>query len=446
VATKKDLIEAQGFSRRRLLSAFTGGAPGGKELEPAKPLRAVAAGIALTAMLILGGVFYGLVRPGLPTGWQNDRLILASDTGARYVSVKGVLYPVINTASARLLIPAGKFSVITTDQKTLAGIKIGSAVGILGAPDDLPALGSLVGTGWAACESPAATTSLVISPTPSISATAAAAVVSLGGSTYVVVGNRRYAVSHANADAVLRAVGLGTAATAPVDGRWLNLFEPGAALAPITVAGAGAGVSGSDLKVGSVVHPTGAADDQRYLVTANGQLARLSPLAYQLYLLGTGARLGAERQVSPAAIASLPTAKAPGGGSNWPTSTLTALSGAAPACALLRHTGATATTVLATAASDASFPSGAGVHAAAGAIVRTGAKKSGETYLVDKTGTAFAVPGATAEIVGRLGYTESDVTEVSQGWIDFLPSGPPLTVAAAGSSPKAASALSSDNK
>src|SRR3954468_21544372 len=100
MATKKELIEAQSYSRRRLLSAFIGGAPGGKELEPAQPLRAVVAGIALTAMVLLGGVFLGIFRPGLPDGWENNRLIIASDTGARYVSIDGTLYPVINTASA----------------------------------------------------------------------------------------------------------------------------------------------------------------------------------------------------------------------------------------------------------------------------------------------------------------------------------------------------------
>jgi type VII secretion protein EccB len=446
VATKKDLIEAQGFSRRRLLSAFTGGAPGGKELEPAKPLRAVAAGIALTAMLILGGVFYGLVRPGLPSGWQNDRLILASDTGARYVSVKGVLYPVINTASARLLIPSGKFSVITTDQKTLAGIKVGAAVGILGAPDDLPSSTALVGTGWAACEVSGAKTAVTITPTSSLDATTAGAVVSVGKTSWVIAGTRRYAVSGGNADAVLRAVGLGTAATVPVDGRWLNLFQPGATLAPITVAGAGSAVSGSDLEVGSVVHPTGTADDQRYLVTANGQLARLSPLAYQLYLLGTGAKLGGARQVSPADIATLPTAKAPGGSSNWPAAALVPSSDGSPECALLSRTGGTTATVLAGIAKGATFPTVAGVHATAGSLVRTGPKGSGETYLVDQTGTAFAIPGATSEILGRLGYAESDVAEVPQAWIDFLPSGPALTVSHAGSSPRSTTAAATGSE
>jgi hypothetical protein len=66
MATKKDLIEAQGFSRRRLLSAFVGGAPGGKELEPAQPLRAVIAGVALSVMVIIGGMFYGILSPELP--------------------------------------------------------------------------------------------------------------------------------------------------------------------------------------------------------------------------------------------------------------------------------------------------------------------------------------------------------------------------------------------
>ena len=34
MATKKDLVEAQSFSRRRLTTAFVSGAPGGREVEP----------------------------------------------------------------------------------------------------------------------------------------------------------------------------------------------------------------------------------------------------------------------------------------------------------------------------------------------------------------------------------------------------------------------------
>ena len=442
MATKKDLIEAQGFSRRRLLSAFTGGAPGGKELEPAQPLRAVAAGIALTAMLILGGVFYGLIKPGLPSGWQNDRLILASDTGARYVSVKGVLYPVINTASARLLIPADKYAVITTDQKTLAGIKIGSPVGILGAPDDLPAADSLVGTGWAACEVSGSKTAVAISSAPLLTTTNNAAVVTSAGTTWVVAGKRRYAVSGTDVDSVLRAVGLDTSTSTAVDSRWLTLFSPGRTLAPITVAGAGASLTGSDLKVGAVVHPTGSAANQRYLVSADGELAPMSPLAYQLYLLGTGSTMGGQRDVSPGEISSLPTAKSPAGSATWPTSTLHPLAGTEPTCAALIGSS----TQLATVTDGVSLPSrSAGVRVAngAGALVRTGPTGAGMLYLVDGTGTAFAVPGANSGLIARLGYTEAEVRQVPQAWIDFLPTGPALTVAGAGATPQKSASASS---
>ena len=250
MATKKDLIEAQGFSRRRLLSAFTGGAPGGKELDPAKPLRAVVAGVALTAMVILAGVFYGLVRPGLPQGWEDNRLVLVSDTGARYLTVGGELHPVINTASARLLVPAGDFSVISTDQATVADITVGGTVGIVGAPDDLPAPDALIDDGWTACVDRGAARQRSPFATHPI-ATAApgnGTVVTVDDELFVVAGGYRYAVDPDEANAVLRAVGLGASAPIEVDGRWLNLFQPGADLAPLTVEGAGDSIDGTDLR------------------------------------------------------------------------------------------------------------------------------------------------------------------------------------------------------
>ncbi|POH85159.1 hypothetical protein CJ026_026090 [Ralstonia pickettii] len=177
MATKSDLIEAQNFSRRRLLTAFTSGAPEGKELEPAAPLRAVIAAIALTAAVVLAGVFYGLIQPGLPSGWQNGKLIIAKDTGARYVTVDGVLHPVLNTASARLLMPAGQFDVINTSQSNLADIPLGSTVGIVGAPDQVPAASALIDTGWTACLVDAGGIAVQLGEAPAATATDRAIVV-----------------------------------------------------------------------------------------------------------------------------------------------------------------------------------------------------------------------------------------------------------------------------
>jgi len=445
MATKKDLIEAQGFSRRRLLSAFTSGAPGGKELEPAKPLRAVAAGIALTAIVVIAGLFYGFIRPGLPAGWENNSLILVKDTGARYVAIDGVLYPVINTASARLLMPAGEFTVVSTDRQSLDGIPIGAAIGILGAPDDLPAPDSLIGDGWGACAIDGEQTAMSLSGATTVTASEGGAVVSRDGRTFVVIGERRYEVDAAQSSSILRAVGLDTAPTVPVDGRWLNLFDSGAELQPLVVPGAGDSIAGVDLVVGAVVHPQGSADTERYLMTAAGELAQLSPLAYQLYLLGTGAELGGEQDVSPAEIADLPTAASPAGGIDWPADTVVALEDGAQPCAVLTHDDAgDPHSTLGFAANDVVLTgesAGVSVAVDGGALVRAGgegAQGSGMVYLIDETGTAFPVPGANADIVAQLGYTLDDVKRVPEAWVQFMPTGPSLTQDAARSTPVSA--------
>lgn len=445
MATKKELIEAQGFSRRRLLSAFTGGAPGGKELDPAKPLRAVVAGIALTVGVILVGVFSGIMQPGLPQDWQNNRLIIATDTGARYVSFEGTLYPVINTASARLLIPADDFTIVETDEGALADIPVGASIGILGAPDHLPGPDALLNTAWTACVDDADGTAVSISDDPiAAPSTGTGAVVRRDDELFVVSDGLRFAVSTDDANAVLRAVGLGTSDIIDVEGRWLNLFQPGAELAPLTVSGFGTSIEGIDLTTGAIVHVQGSAADQRYVILESGELAQLSPLAYQLYLLGSGADAGKEREVSPAELAELPTAENIGG-ADWPTQPLSILSDGETPCAVL---GEDAVTVLGSTASElpedranvrVSVGGGALVHLSAG-----GDEAVSTAMLIDESGTAFSIPvtgtgdseSESDDGIRRLGYSADDVGRASNEWIQYFAAGPALTPEAAGMSPE----------
>jgi Protein of unknown function (DUF690). len=432
MATKNDLIEAQSFSRRRLLTAFVSGAPGGKELEPAAPLRAVFTAIALAAAVILVGVFWGIVRPGLPSGWDNGRLVLVSDTGARYVTIEGKLHPVINTASARLLIPSSDFDVITTDQATLSGIELDSTLGIVGAPDSLPARAALVGDGWTACVAGGGL-DVRIEETPAAKQTSGAFVVSSEKKQFVVAGGQRFEVSAKQSDAILRAVGLGGQDVVAVPTPWLNLFTPGTTLQPLSISGAGDAVSGTQLTVGQVVHIDGSADDERFVVRADRTLAPLSPLAWQLYQLGSG--LGADdvTAVTAAQVAGLRTGN-PIGGADWPSAAFAAPADATRPCALLDE----GTTTLAEqpTATEASV----GVHVAAGhgALVRSGGRGDQSVSLitlVDATGTAYALPGATTETVKRLGYTEKNIAAAEQAWTDLLRTGPALTEEAAGRTP-----------
>lgn len=441
MATKNDLIEAQTFSRRRLLTAFVSGAPGGKELEPTAPMRAVIAAIALTVAVILVGVFWGLIRPGLPNGWDNGKLILVSDTGARFITQDGVLHPVINTASARLLLPSTDYSVITTDQGNLDGVSLGDTLGIVGAPDELPTPAGLANAGWSACVTDDAALDVRIGTRAPAEAAGRAVVVDSGGERFVIAGERSYAVPRDSGDAVLRAAGITSLNPVDIPADWLNLFLPGADLAPLTVAGAGTAVSGSDFRVGDVLHTTGDPENERLLVQPDGTLAELTPLGWQLYQLG-GAD-GDVIEVTPAQTSALPSASRPAGGADWPATGFTAAEAGERPCAVLVGEGTSSRTVLATRSADAEMSAQVFVEPGSGALVRAGGRGEQNTALVtlvDATGTAFALPGATEETIARLGYTLTDIGSASDGWIDLLKTGPALTEDAAGMSPGVESA------
>lgn len=437
MATKNDLIEAQTFSRRRLLTAFVSGAPGGKELEPTAPLRAVIAAIALTVAVILVGVFWGLIRPGLPNGWENGKLILVSDTGARFVTVEGELHPVINTASARLLLPASDFAVISTDQQNLQGVALGSTLGIVGAPDELPAPDRLQNAGWSACVTDDAGIDVQVGGSTADAADDRAVVVESGGDRFIIDGERSYAVGDGGSDAVLRAAGITALDPVEVSSDWLNLFTPGTALEPIEVADTGRSIPGTDLAAGDVVHLQDTPDSERLLVQADGTLAELTPLAWQLYQLGDGASV-TPTEVSGADTQALTTTARPAGGQDWPATGFQSIDSDERACALLVGGGAEARTVLAVQPADAEVSAGVHVEPGTGALLRAGGRgeqSTGIVTLVDATGTAFALPGATEETVNRLGYQVDDIDPVGDVWIDLLATGPALTEEAAGTSP-----------
>jgi hypothetical protein len=272
-------------------------------------------------------------------------------------------------------------------------------------------------------------------------------VVERDGETYVVAGGTSYLVAEQDRTAVLRAIGLDAAAPVEVRGEWLALFTRGSDLQPLTFDGRGT-IEGVDLPAGSVIRPTGGGDSERYLLTADGSLSRLSDLAYRLYLLGGGAgALGDEVEISPAEIGALSSADA-AGADDWPQQTLTPLTGATAPCATLAGDANEQRTALAEGGSAIDDRGGVDDEAVTetgntrvtvsedgGALVRGGA--AGTLTLVDGGGTAYAVPGDPASGAARLGYTASDITTVPAPWILLLPAGPALTPEAAGATPEA---------
>ena len=66
MASKSELLQAQAFNRRRLQTAFTSGAPGGRELPPAKPLRGVVVSVALAILTVIVSLLIGTFSGSLP--------------------------------------------------------------------------------------------------------------------------------------------------------------------------------------------------------------------------------------------------------------------------------------------------------------------------------------------------------------------------------------------
>lgn len=439
MASKRDLVEAQTYSRRRLLTAFVSGAPSGQELEPTKPLRGVVAGVLLSAVLVLGSLAWGQVRPGLPDGWDDNRLVVA-DTGARYVALDGTLYPVANATSAHLIVPAGAFGTVQVDADDIADAPRGPRVGIEGAPDAPPAQADLVATGWTSCvadDGPVTTLGQDAATHVPSAAAGTGVLVDSGDDVYVVVDGLRHRIPAHHLTAVLRAAGLEGAAPLRVPAGWLHLFPAGSDLEPLVVAGAGETVpasSGLDLEttVGTVVEVSGVGEGtRRYVVDADGNLSPLSDFAAPLYEVGSGADEPTVER-SAADVADVRTSETPVAPADWPQRVTDPLPAGTTPCAVLR-TGDATTVDLASAAPGALPPAGVHVAPGAGALVaaQSAPGAAAVVALVDESGRAFGLPDPDDELLARLGYAADDVTAVPPAWLDLLPSGPALTVEAA---------------
>lgn len=446
MATKKDLVDAQAFSRRRLVTAFVSGTPGGREVEPRKPFRALIGGVAVSAMIIAAGAAAGLLSPSLPDGWDNNTLVVAKSSGARFVALQGKLYPVINTTSARLIIAANAFRVVSVPDKKIATAPRGITVGILGAPDVLPAANRLDQSGWAACTSNTGGITTVLSQQPAAEpATGKAVVVRSTAGTWVVTGDYRLPVTAQNQAEILRALSLDTVPSIAASAAWLNLFQAGPALTPLTVPGAGNKLSNSSLPAGVVVGSvlavsSGAGSVRRYVVDAAGKLAPLTPVGYALYRIGSGSSLGGDVPVSAAQTAGIATESQPVAPTQWPTSVPTPVSGVP--CALL-STSASSDSTVSLASSSSVQPVATGhstsVAPGTGAVIRIvgdGVVNRGPVELIDQSGQAYPIPDPVT-VLPQFGYQTSQLSNVPQPWAELFTGGPTLSGDAARRAPAA---------
>ncbi|MEZ0070128.1 type VII secretion protein EccB [Streptacidiphilus sp. MAP12-20] len=155
MASRRNELSAYTFARKRTVAAFLQPSGGGSVEDAPRALRAVVPSLVLGAVAVAAFGAYGMLRPSAPHGWQKaNAVIVDKQTTTRYVMLDGVLHPVLNMSSARLLL-SGNSGVQYIDDSVLNSPQIqhGPTIGIPYAPDNLPtATDAAAVKTWAACE------------------------------------------------------------------------------------------------------------------------------------------------------------------------------------------------------------------------------------------------------------------------------------------------------
>ncbi len=449
MASKRDLVEAHTYNRRRLVSAFLSGAPAGREVESVSRSRPVVAGLVLGGLLLGGAAVAGLLTQPLPDGWENGYVVIGKSSAARFVSIKGSLHPVLNATSARLILPSAKgFQVLVVDDGKIAATPHGATLGILGAPDDLPPAGSLVQSGWVSCYGGrTVATSISTQPLGALD-DAGGLTVRVDGNgedvRYLLAGGRRFRIPTDRYDGVKQYLDKPeTPQTVP--GTWVDLFNPGTDLAfgsfafP-TPAQAGRPLP-TQLTLGNKIGAIGQLVVNRDQGSAmsvmldNGTIP-LTPFAAAVYQATAPGTLGQPTTVSNADLARIqPSDTRSFFSADWPR-TVPATTGGTP-CAVLETTPAKpATTHLMMQPAESSrvrLPNGQSVYVqpGRGGLVRASSTGTGgPVSVIDQSGQSFTITDPSAETLTRLGFKDVVPPYVPPAWVARFASGPALSEAA----------------
>ncbi|AEN12721.1 MULTISPECIES: type VII secretion protein EccB [unclassified Streptomyces] len=167
MASRRDELNAYTFAKKRTVAAFLQPSSTGTEEGAPRPLRAVVPSLIVGALILAGFGAWGMFKPSAPTDWSKPgaKVIVGKKSTTRYVVLstgkgkdkKTLLHPVLNLASARLLLNPQEFDVVQVGDDILDAGKPprGPILGIPYAPDRLPEEKD-AGTAkrWAVCEQP----------------------------------------------------------------------------------------------------------------------------------------------------------------------------------------------------------------------------------------------------------------------------------------------------
>ncbi|MGK5671547.1 type VII secretion protein EccB [Micromonospora sp. URMC 106] len=454
--SRQDQLHSYQFTVQRAVAALVM-----RETDPARsPFRRLA-GAALASVLVaaigLGGfALYGLFAGGGKTWRDAGAVIVEKESGARFVYREQKLHPVLNYASALLIIGADRPKTVLVSRRAIDGVPRGLPLGIADAPDSLPARSRLSTAPWTVCS--------VAGGEDDRSAPRSALLIGVAGDGGRALGDDALLLRHPDGglhlvwhqrrhllrdpNRVLAALAATRARAVPVAPALLNSLPAGADLAPLALPDEGersARVSGA--RIGDVYLVRNSGGGRQYAVALRDGLAGITELQAGLLLARTGQ--GEPEPITLGRFAALPKLPdlAPTGPTAPPTAPprLAAPDGSALCVRVGDDGGASEVRLgvrlpdLAAAPRAASPASGGGVRAdhvvvepGRGAVVESVAApgaSGGAVSVVTDLGRRYVLAGG--EVLGMLGYRDVRPVRLPAGLVSLVPAGATLDPAAA---------------
>jgi ESX secretion system ATPase EccB len=452
MASRSDQLHSHQFALQRAVGALAMRDP-----DPvASPLRriggALFASVLIAALAVAAVGVYGLLRPGGGGAWREGRAtIIEKETGARYVYVDGVLYPVLNYTSAILLL--GTTDTVQVARNELVGVPRGTPVGIPGVPDPLPGRDQLVTDPWTLCSRPATETgvesTLRVGWVPPAAPLGPGGVLAAdpAGGLHLLWNNRRFALTEPSL--VLTAFAWAQSSATLISTAVLNSIPAGPDLGRVSTPRSDEPSAVPGLRVGEVFVVINADSSRIYGIALADGVSDVTAVQANLLAVGDANGGGPVHELSPAEYASAPRLDSliPSGDDAPPATTpdQVRLGEQAGVCATFAPEAAPTLAVVDALpqingeARAVATPGGVAPHAdwiavppGRGALVESLASPGGDSgslAVVSDLGQRFAVP--SADVLGTLGYAGVPPQRLPAALVSLVPPGRALDPAAA---------------
>ncbi|MEV4345417.1 type VII secretion protein EccB [Actinoplanes sp. NPDC049596] len=262
--SRQDQLHSYQYSLQRVVAALVTHDPDPQRSPLRRAGTTALVSLLIAALAVLAATIYGIVTGNSNVSPKDASVVFQEKgTGARFVysEADSRLHPVLNYTSGLLLATAEAPQMKGISSEKLSSVPLGDPLGIPDAPDSLPGKKVLLTERWSVC-----TDNTTGSPTSTLLAGVRltdGSVVARDGKallvsdpddrTYLISGNRRFAIPANRVDVTLNALRLGAQSPWPVSVAWINAVPAGPDLVAPQIRGVGGGSAGSDFRVGQLV-------------------------------------------------------------------------------------------------------------------------------------------------------------------------------------------------